>query len=276
VLYFHGTPASRLGMEFAAATARTLGVRLLGMDRPGHGNSSFQAGRRLLDWPADVRAFADGLGLERFGVLGWSGGGPYVAACAYALPDRLMGAVISSGVGPLNRAGALESMSALDQWLGRLSLRAPWAARALLGTMVWAAKRWPERAYREFLNALPESDRAALEASGAVPAEAMAFFVESARHGTRGPVWDYRVMTLPWGFRPKEIRVPVHLWHGDEDSIVPLGQAQELAARIPAATLTVCPGEGHLLIYRHIEAMLRAASGAPVAEVNHVTLSQRS
>jgi pimeloyl-ACP methyl ester carboxylesterase len=95
----------------------------------------------------------------------------------------------------------------------------------------------------------------------------MAFFVEAARQGTRGPVWDYRVLMLPWGFRPEAIRVPIGIWHGDLDSVVPLRQAEELARRIPAASLTVRPGEGRLLIYRHIEAILRAAAGvgAPAA-----------
>ncbi|MGI4944133.1 MAG: alpha/beta fold hydrolase, partial [Janthinobacterium lividum] len=84
VLYFHGWPASRL----EAGLIPDLSVRLLALDRPGYGRSTPQPGRTLLDWPADVAAVADRLGLAKFHVVGLSGGGPYAAACALALPDR--------------------------------------------------------------------------------------------------------------------------------------------------------------------------------------------
>src|SRR5205823_6605134 len=102
LLFFHGTPASRLAVEWADGSAAEHGIRLLSLDRPGHGLSDPAPGRSLLDWARDIDAFADALGLERFAVAGWSGGGPYVLACAYALTDRLADAVVLSGCGPLD------------------------------------------------------------------------------------------------------------------------------------------------------------------------------
>src|SRR5439155_22464969 len=89
LFYFHGHPGSRLEARFLADQAAQVGIRLIGIDRPGMGLSSFQAGRRVLDWPDDVVALADSLQLDRFAVVGFSGGDPYALACAYKIPHRL-------------------------------------------------------------------------------------------------------------------------------------------------------------------------------------------
>ena len=96
VLYFHGWPASRL----EAGLIPDLPVRMLALDRPGYGRSTPKRGRTLMDWPADVAAVADRLGLDRFHVVGLSGGGPYAAACALALPDRVLGVAMVCPVPP--------------------------------------------------------------------------------------------------------------------------------------------------------------------------------
>ncbi|MBC7801768.1 MAG: alpha/beta fold hydrolase, partial [Gemmatimonadaceae bacterium] len=96
VLYFHGWPASRL----EAGLIPELPVRLLAFDRPGYGRSSPQPGRTLLDWPRDVAEVADRLGLDRFHVVGLSGGAPYAVACAYAIPDRVRGMALVCPVPP--------------------------------------------------------------------------------------------------------------------------------------------------------------------------------
>ena len=98
IFYFHGAPGSRLdgaGMEdeFAAA-----GVRVLSADRPGYGGSSPSPHRSMADWPREVAALADHLNIDRFAVMGLSSGGPYVAACAALLGDRVVAAAAVAGV----------------------------------------------------------------------------------------------------------------------------------------------------------------------------------
>jgi pimeloyl-ACP methyl ester carboxylesterase len=88
VLYFAGSPSSRLLHPPEAATS-SLGARVIVIERPGLGLSDFQRGRRLLDWPEDVRQLADAVGMDRFPVVGVSGGAPYAAVCAYRIPVRL-------------------------------------------------------------------------------------------------------------------------------------------------------------------------------------------
>ncbi|MBU1879209.1 MAG: alpha/beta hydrolase, partial [Chloroflexi bacterium] len=99
VFLFRGTPSSRLACHPDDTIATDLGARVIVTERPGFGRSDFQPGRTLLDWPADVVALADALGLDRFAIVGTSGGGPHAAACAYRIPQRLTLAAIVSGVG---------------------------------------------------------------------------------------------------------------------------------------------------------------------------------
>jgi pimeloyl-ACP methyl ester carboxylesterase len=83
LLYFHGWPGARVEARLADEPAKAAGVRLVALDRPGMGFSDFQRGRTFVDWSADVVEVADALQLDRFAVLGISGGGPYAAACAW-------------------------------------------------------------------------------------------------------------------------------------------------------------------------------------------------
>ena len=99
LLFFHGTPGSRLRLSHIDPLARDLGVRVVAPERPGFGLSDFQPKRTLLDWVHDVEVLADRLRLEHFATMGISSGGPYVAATAYKLPDRVTkAALISAGV----------------------------------------------------------------------------------------------------------------------------------------------------------------------------------
>src|SRR5690348_12319336 len=100
VLLLHGTPGSRLGPVPRPLVLYQLGIRLITFDRPGYGRSDRMPGRRVADVAADVLEIADALGLERFGVLGRSGGGPHALACAALLPERTTRAAVLVGLAP--------------------------------------------------------------------------------------------------------------------------------------------------------------------------------
>jgi pimeloyl-ACP methyl ester carboxylesterase len=176
VLFFHGTPASRLAVE--------CGVRLLSLDRPGIGLSDPAPGRSLLDWARDVDAFADALGLDRFAIAGWSGGGPYVLACAYALSDRLTDAAVLSGCGPLDSGFARRSSAMFDRTLLALSLRAPRVGRLLLRPAEIAARRTPRLAAKSAEQDMSPTDLEIFRRLNPDPRRAMDFFVEARGSST--------------------------------------------------------------------------------------------
>jgi pimeloyl-ACP methyl ester carboxylesterase len=133
VLHFHGTPSSRFECSRPAVDeiATRLGARIILPERPGFGLSDFEPNRTTLDWPDEVTELADGLNLDRFAVLGVSGGGPYAAACAYKIPQWLSAAGIVSGLGPLDAPGATEGMAKSDRQTYDLARKTPWLLRPL-------------------------------------------------------------------------------------------------------------------------------------------------
>jgi pimeloyl-ACP methyl ester carboxylesterase len=264
VLEFRGLPSSRRGDALNLTALTRAGVRRITVDRPGVGFSDPQPGRTLFDWPNDVRAVAETLGLNRFAVLGTSGGGPYAAACAFALPDRVNHAVIVSGLGPLDRPGALHGMNRGEAATMILARRAPTLARCMVGTVVTAERLRPGTVQRGLLKALPEVDRRV--AGQARVRDSLAdSYTLAFRQGVRGQIQDWAIIASPWGFRPEEVDVPVQLYHGGLDDRVPLHHARDLAARIPHCQLTEYPDEGHMLVFSHAEEILIAAIDVPPA-----------
>jgi len=255
VFYFHGMPGSRLQRHPDPAVASDLGVRVITCDRPGYGLSDFQTGRRLLDWPRDVTQLADALGIERFAVLGVSGGGPHAAACAYALPERVTRAGIVSSPRPLGGWQDAAGMSSLARLALGIGARAP----LLLRPVVWALSN-PGRNSEQFVLSsaryLPPADQAVLQRA-AFRAMMIEDSAEAGRRGVRAYWWDLALLTRPWGFDLGGIHVPVHLWHGEADNIVPAAMGHYLAAAIRTCQASFLPGEGHFLVFNHLWDILR-------------------
>jgi pimeloyl-ACP methyl ester carboxylesterase len=248
VLSFHGGLSSRLDAAPADQAARAVGVRLVSPDRPGMGLSSYQPGRRLVDWPADVTHLASSLGIERFAVMGWSAGGAYAAVCAAKLPEKVTAAaLLSSGV-PLDVYGSSRGLGVEDRVLVLLSQRAPWLASALMKVSIVNASN--ARLLRAAMRSFPPADRTVLTEWGP-PDRALGFVREAVRQGTEGCVQDYRIFGDPWGFSLGEITAPVQIWEGSDDRTGPPDYREFLRQHIPDASVTVVPGEGHLSLLPH-------------------------
>jgi pimeloyl-ACP methyl ester carboxylesterase len=248
VLSFHGGLSSRLDAAPAHQAALDLGVRLLSPDRPGIGRSTFQPGRRLLDWPADVAALTDALDIDRFAVMGWSCGGPYAAVCGARMSERITAVGLLSSAVPLELVGTTKGLARDDRILLFLVRWAPWLASALLRVTIGDATE--TRLYREIRRSFPAVDRAALEERGSI-VDAVAFVKESMRQGAEGCLQDYRVFGSPWGFDLREVTAPVQIWEGEEDDTGPPEYRELLLRYLPHAQLSVVPGEGHLSLLQH-------------------------
>ena len=248
VLSFHGGLSSRLDAAPAHGAALALGVRLISPDRPGIGRSTFQPGRRLVDWTADVAALTDALAIERFAVMGWSCGGPYAAVCGARMSDRVTAVGLLSSAVPIELIGTTKGLARDDRILLFLVRWAPWLAGALLRITIGEANE--TRLYREIRRSFPAVDRAALEERDSIT-DAVAFVKESMRQGAEGCLQDYRIFGSPWGFDLSEVTVPVQIWEGEEDDTGPPEYRELLLAHLPHAELSLVPGEGHLSLLQH-------------------------
>lgn len=254
VFCFHGTPSSRL-LHAPEGPTVSLGVRLIVVERPGFGLSDFQHRRKVLDWPEDVTALADSLGVDRFPVVGISAGGPYAAVCADKIPERVTRAAIVSGVGPIDVAGSMREMPRIRRAGSAVARYAP----GLLPIILWFAanpNRDPERFYRSMASGNSPIDREILSRPE-VKRMLMDNFQEAMRAGVRGFVQDTIILSRPWGFRLEDISIPVDLWHGEADANVSISAARHMARAIPNCRSTFLPGQGHWLFYEYWEAILR-------------------
>ncbi|MCU0935798.1 MAG: alpha/beta hydrolase [Gammaproteobacteria bacterium] len=258
VFYCHGFPGSRLEPRLADESAAQLEVRLIGVDRPGIGDSSPAPGRRLRDWPADLAAVADAFGLDRFAVIGVSAGGPYAAACGWALPERVQRVAVVCGLGPPGSAGPRARM----HWYARLGLRAAVgfepAARLLFGAFARAVRSVGDRGYAQWVRRYAAPDRAIL-GRPEVRSALLAAFREGARNGGAPLAGDLALLARPWDFPLDGVQAPVDLWHGEADRIVPPEMGHYVASRLKGCRARFLPDEGHFsLPIGHMDVILSA------------------
>ena len=230
-----------------------LGVRLIAVDRPGVGSSSFQPKRHLSDWPADIIALADGLGLSRFSVLGYSGGGPYAAVCASKIPERLIHAGMVSSLAPFDLPGMLTGVTPGNVQFLKLSHQKPWLYRILYRQLSLMGRYAPQQYLKRALPTFDVADRSVFarpEVHGAL------FAISGA---SRGQQVDTALIIGEWDFDLTGIAIPVQLWYGDQDRNASMAMYRYLAVTIPQTRSHLLPGEGHIsLIVNYAETILQA------------------
>lgn len=250
----HGGLACRLDVAAADAVARDAGVRLVSPDRPGIGWSDPQPGRTILDWADDVTDMLNQIGVDRFGAMGWSMGGPYAAAIGYAVPQRVSRVAIVAGALPLTEPGVFPELPAIDRAYTVLSERAPWIAGLCFRAMGSAA-RWAPNTYgRLAARDLGAADGAVLRAEG------FGTFSSMSREALRRPagvVEEYRAWRRPWGFAPEDLVVAVDVWAGTDDELIDAEWPTALADRIPGARLCRRSG-GHFMAHLHYREIFEA------------------
>lgn len=259
IVHHHGMPGSRLQHEASDEHYRARGIRLITPDRPGYGMSDAHPGATLADWPLDVADLMDSLEIRRFGVTALSGGGIYALACAALLPDRVTTVVTTGCPAPMQIAGAFRGMRFLTRAGMLIAGYAPWLLAAGAWAFGWFAERYPRFVFEWFNHGGPAADRRWIS-SPSFEGGAVEDLREAMRNGPSGYVTDLELLARPWPFPIDAIRVPVELWHGDDDEVIPVQHGRYLAEHIPRATLHECPGEGHLVLWNHLDEVLAAGS----------------
>ena len=248
VIFLHGNPGSRYMRHPDDNLTYRLGVRLITPDRPGYGLSDYQPARTLLDCISDIEQLANMLGLGRFALFGVSAGGPYAAACAWRLGERLTSVAIVSGSAPFDRPGALRGVNRDYRNAYSMAGWPEWLLHPIMAAHDRSVRRNPNRALAALMAHCSPDDRAAL-ADPALAAQVQGWRIEATRQGVSGMRREAHILVSPWGFRLEEIRPEVHLWYWEGDSIVPPQMGLYLAKRIPRTVPHFLPGGGHFSLF---------------------------
>lgn len=256
LLFFHGWPGSGRQAALLDTAAKQNGFRILSPDRPGIGGSTRVLNRSLAAWPALMAELADALNIDRFSMLGVSGGGPYVLACAAALPGRVLAGAVVCGAPPIAELSGHGALSPLYRFLLWVFKYQPRAVRNMFALarpfLLWRDAYSFLPPIRKFLPG-PDSDILS------DPDTFHSVFVCNADAfiDVDGLFDDAALYAAPWGVRLDAIASPLQFWHGVEDSNFHWSLAEELAARLPTATLRIIEDEGHFsLPIRHAGAIL--------------------
>lgn len=240
VFLLHGTPGSSRGPKPRGIVLHRLGIRLIAYDRPGYGGSTTHEGRRVVDAAEDVGELAEQLGVERYGVIGRSGGGPHALAVAARRPDEVIAAAVLVSLAPATAPD-------LD-WYGGMTgsnVNEYTTADACTTTLTERIRLRAERiksnpdSLLKMLRAeMKDSDRRFVDDVSMRRLLAQTY-AEALRTGPHGWIDDALALRANWGFELDEITVPVRLWHGADDNFSPVSHTQWLAERIRPAKVEV-------------------------------------
>ncbi|WP_424214512.1 alpha/beta fold hydrolase [Streptomyces sp. BI20] len=246
IFLLHGTPGCRLGPTPRGMTLYHRGIRLISPDRPGYGGSDRLPGRTVADAAADVAAVADALGLDRFAVVGRSGGAPHALACAALLPDRVTRTAALVALAPRDAEGLdwFEGMTPFNVREYTTAGHDPDTLIARLTERADAIRVDPGRLLYELRHELSPDDRAYI-ADANLRRMLELNYQEAVRVSAWGWIDDALALARPWGLDPADIPGPVLLWHGEQDVFSPIGHSRWLAERIPRAIAAFDPRGAH-------------------------------
>jgi pimeloyl-ACP methyl ester carboxylesterase len=244
VFYFHGVPASCYeALLVNADEIKRFGLRIIAPDRPGVGRSAFQHDRKFTDWPKDVEALANHLNIERFAVLGNSGGSAYVLACALQIPDRLSAAVIVSGAWQMNLPVAMRNLSGPNRLFWWIAAKLPWLLTTVLRSMRPSGIS-REKLLKNFRKMMQQPDYEAI-CLGDRP-QAAAEALAGGLSQLKGSATEVRLYVKPSGLDVSGVDIPVYFFHGEQDKNVPIELVRTMIPDLPGVTLIAYQDEAHL------------------------------
>lgn len=257
VLFHTGTPGATADFSGVTGAASAAGVRLIGYSRPGYGRSTERPGRSVADVVEDSVALLDELGVHEFRTLGWSGGGPHALACAALLPGRCKAAALLASVAPYGARG-LDWMDGMDQ------SNVEEFTATLAGVDELVAHLQPDveglanisgAELAEGMGGLLSSvDKAAV--TGTFSDELAFAFRGAVENGVAGWRDDDLAFARDWGFELSSITIPVAVWQGRQDRMVPYAHGEWLVAEIPNARAHLFEDEGHVSLIAQIDKIL--------------------
>jgi pimeloyl-ACP methyl ester carboxylesterase len=256
IIYCHGSQSSRLEMHFDLAFAIENDLRIITVDRPGHGISDFNSTGSILGFARDVKQLTDHLNIDVFSVAGMSAGAPFALGIAYLFPENVYKSSIISGFAPFNKESKRHLSKEVKMMLN-LAKSFPFLLKILLRLQVKQLNKNPKKALKGFLKIMGQPDQEILK-NDSVMEVIENMFTEAFRSGSKGVAYEIsNLLVMEWGFKLDEVRVPVVFWQGERDNNVPFEWAELMNNEIHNSKLKKYPKEGHLIIFQYAEEIFK-------------------
>jgi pimeloyl-ACP methyl ester carboxylesterase len=259
VIYFHGTASSRLEILLLKEFAHTNKFKLIGIDRPGYGLSTFKARIGLREFAEDVNMLTDYLKLSRFSVLSWSGGGPFALAYISLFSEKATRSiVVGSPALPFDASEAHNG-----NLLARVAMKNHYLA-------LWGLKFFR----KSILNANQDIDSYLKSRGGK---NMVADWPKPDRKFFADPKWLKRMyMAMAEGFRQESSLKTIFnehqlflkswnksigwippgkliLWQGSQDKTCSVSNAQKISKTFKGTRLELFLDEGHCVLFNQLK-----------------------
>lgn len=250
IIYYHGSQSSRLEMHYDTSFAIENNLRIITIDRPGHGISDFNPEGSILNFAKDVKQLTGYLKIDRFSVVGMSAGSPFALGLSYLFPENIYKTSIVSGFAPYTKDSTKHLSSEVKTMLNLAKLF-PFLLRILLKVQSKQISRKPKKVLQGFLKIMSEPDKKVLK-NESIMFVVENMFKEAFRKGSGGIAYEIsKILVKDWDFELTEIKIPVIFWQGKKDNNVPYKWAELMKSEIQNATLNLFKDEGHLIIFQH-------------------------
>jgi pimeloyl-ACP methyl ester carboxylesterase len=237
---------------------KQLGIRLIGIDRPGYGMSTRKLNRNLMDVVDDIMMLAIGLNINKFSVLGYSAGAPYALACAYRFPQIVTRCAVVSSLPPMDDEQGFKAVNANYARLFQIAQNMESFFRLLIQGFFWFdARRGSDHYIKELTASMPAIDKTIMS-NPQVFASRRAMWGEIRQNGSEAFVDEMMTLVKSWGFHLQSINVPVDVWWGESDTMSAPIVGKRMAEFIPNSTLHLEPRAGHLIFYSHWQPILKS------------------
>ena len=252
IIYCHGSQSSRLEMHYDLSFAIDHHLRIITIDRPGHGGSDINTAGSILDFARDIKQLMTYLKLDQFSVAGMSAGAPFALGLSYLFPDNIYKTGIISGFAPLDKESKPYLSKEVKVLLG-MAKNFPFLLRLLLYVQFKQLNKNPQKALQGFLKIMSLPDQEILK-NNAVMLIIEGMFKEAFRCGYLGVAYEIsNLLVKDWGFSLGDIHGSVTFWQGGQDNNVPAEWAEIMSSKIKGSNLKQFPKEGHLIIFEHAE-----------------------
>ncbi|MGG8496511.1 alpha/beta fold hydrolase [Tenacibaculum sp. TC6] len=250
IIYYHGSQSSRLEMHYDLSFVSDNNLRIISIDRPGHGISDFNQSGTILSFAEDVKELIEHLGINIFSVAGMSAGAPFVLGLTYLFPENIYKVSIISGFAPFNKKSK-QYLSKKVKIILSLAKSFPFLLKIILRLQAKQIVSNPKKTLRNFLKIMSEPDQEVLK-NDLVMKVIESMFKEAFKNGSKGVAYEIsNLLVNSWGFELSNIKVPVTFWHGEKDYNVPFEWAELMTSEINQAHLNKYSEEGHLIIFKH-------------------------
>lgn len=268
VLYFHGTPSSSHELQLLKAydiepeeLLKDAYVKIIAVDRPGMGRSSFNPGGNFTSFSHDVAELMQVLRVSSAPIVSWSGGGPYSLSMVYHFPDKVEAVYIICGFTRKFDKEILDAMG-FNKWYFKLAKNLPGLLKTSMNIL---RKKKINSFLPQKFTGLSYVDYALLDDPENISAVSQVTLKHACKNGAGGAVYEAANYFSDPGYDLSAIERPVHYWWGTKDMSVIIHHPREIEERVKNSIVYYREGEGHLSLYINCFAEVMQMVGEPRA-----------